>query len=206
MASGDEQILLDELRPIALSITEDDRYPPPPPPGLWRSIEEEAFGAGQANAAGPDQDQDGLASVTPISHRRRWVASGLAVAAAVALLLGVLAVSDSGDTVVGTAELAAIEDRGAGSADLVDADGTLRLRIETSDVVADDGEYLELWLIDETVTGLVSLGPVGEDGLYDLPDGIDPGAFPIVDISTEAHDGDPTHGGRSIVRGQLELA
>ena len=68
----------------------------------------------------------------------------------------------------------------------------------------DDG-YLELWLIDPTVTRLVSLGPLRTDGIYDIPAGVDPAAFPIVDVSVEPVDGDPTHSGDSVLRGELTL-
>ena len=53
------------------------------------------------------------------------------------------------------------------------------------------------------VQRLVSLGPVRADGTYDLPAGLDPAAFPIVDVSGERIDGDPTHSGDSVLRGQL---
>ncbi len=65
--------------------------------------------------------------------------------------------------------------------------------------------YLELWLIDPTVTRLVSLGPLRTDGIYDIPAGVDPAAFPIVDVSVEPVDGDPTHSGDSVLRGELTL-
>ena len=81
---------------------------------------------------------------------------------------------------------------GSGRAELVADDGTLQLRLETAALDADDG-FLEVWLIDPTVTRLVSLGPLRPDGVYDLPSGVDPAAFPIVDISIEPVDGDPTH-------------
>ena len=69
----------------------------------------------------------------------------------------------------------------------------------------DDDGYLELWLIDPSVTKMVSLGPLRPDGLYDLPPGVDPSAFPIVDISAEPVDGDPAHSGNSLLRGTLPL-
>ena len=60
-------------------------------------------------------------------------------------------------------------------------------------------------MIDPEVSQLVSLGPLREDGLYDLPAGLDPEAFPIVDVSVEPIDGDPTHSGDSLLRGQLQF-
>ncbi len=60
-------------------------------------------------------------------------------------------------------------------------------------------------MIDEGVTRLVSLGPLRPDGTYDLPDTIDPRDFPVVDVSVEPVDGDPTHSGDSRLRGTLEF-
>ena len=93
---------------------------------------------------------------------------------------------------------------GSGRAELLAHDGGYQLRLETSDLQDDDG-YLELWLIDPSVTKMVSLGPLRPDGLYDLPPGVDPSAFPIVDISAEPVDGDPAHSGNSLLRGTLPL-
>ena len=94
--------------------------------------------------------------------------------------------------------------RAPGRAELLDRDGSYQVRVETEGLDADDG-YLELWLLDPTATRLVSLGPLRADGLYDVPSGVDPGEFPVVDVSVEPVDGDPTHSGQSVLRGQLVL-
>ena len=93
---------------------------------------------------------------------------------------------------------------GSGRAELVNADGVKQIRLETADLDAGDG-FLEVWVIDPSVTKLVSLGPLRPDGIYDLPEGLDPAQFPIVDISVEPVDGDPTHSGNSVLRGQLTV-
>ena len=95
-------------------------------------------------------------------------------------------------------------DAGSGRAELVNADGVKQIRLETADLDAGDG-FLEVWVIDPSVTKLVSLGPLRPDGIYDLPEGLDPAQFPIVDISVEPVDGDPTHSGNSVLRGQLTV-
>ena len=74
-------------------------------------------------------------------------------------------------------------------------------------VRADDSSdgYREVWLIDANVEGMVSLGILdGSSGQFVIPDGVEVGDFPIVDVSWEPLDGDPTHSGDSIVRGQIE--
>ena len=52
---------------------------------------------------------------------------------------------------------------------------------------------------------MVPLGVLrpGEQTL-ELPSGLDLGEFPIVDVSVEPLDGDPTHSGVSVARGVLE--
>jgi hypothetical protein len=44
---------------------------------------------------------------------------------------------------------------------------------------------------------------VRPDATYAVPGGIDYRNFPIVDVSVEPPDGDPTHSGDSILRGTL---
>ena len=82
-------------------------------------------------------------------------------------------------------------------------DGSRVLRLELDADAPDEG-YLEVWLIDTAVEGMVPVGVVraGTEELV-LPADIDVDRFPIVDVSVEPLDGDPTHSGVSIARGQL---
>ncbi|MCS5723547.1 anti-sigma factor [Herbiconiux sp. CPCC 203407] len=62
----------------------------------------------------------------------------------------------------------------------------------------------EVWLIRGDGTGLVSIGFLdGREGRFDVPSGIDLAQYSLVDISAETDDGDPTHSGDSILRGEL---
>ncbi len=57
-----------------------------------------------------------------------------------------------------------------------------------------------------TWSGLVSLGVLdGTEGRFDVPDGLDLAEFPVVDVSEEHFDGDPSHSGDSVVRGPLDV-
>jgi len=86
----------------------------------------------------------------------------------------------------------------------VSADGSRHLVVTLGGAKAESG-YHEVWLIDTGVTKLVSIGVLdGATGSFDLPPGLDLGQFPVVDISEEHFDGNPTHSGDSIVRGVLE--
>ena len=142
----------------------------------------------------------------PSARRRDWRVWEVAAAAAVVLVVAVGVVIGSGSsddsTVIATAALEPLGDTGEGSAELVERDGLLQLQLSTSGIDAGDG-FLEVWVINTDVTQLVSLGPLRNDGIYELPPGLDPASFPIVDVSVEPIDGVPTHSGDSVLRGQL---
>ena len=125
-------------------------------------------------------------------------------AAAAVVVVGLVVATDTSDTSLASAPLDRLGPAGTGEAELVDDDGTLSLRVDTEGLDAGDG-FLEVWVIDPDVTRLVSLGPLRPDGTYDLPPGLDPEDFPVVDVSVEPLDGDPTHSGDSVLRGQLEF-
>jgi hypothetical protein len=60
-----------------------------------------------------------------------------------------------------------------------------------------------VWLIDRDVKKMVPVGILrGTNGQFVLPDGLDVGAYPVVDISVETP-GDPRHSGRSVLRGTI---
>ena len=71
----------------------------------------------------------------------------------------------------------------------------------------DPNSIYEVWMIDTDVSGMISLGNLssldGRTARIDLPTSIDHSAFPVVDISVEPLDGDPTHSGQSVLRGVL---
>ncbi len=86
----------------------------------------------------------------------------------------------------------------------VAADGARTLVVTLDGDGTDDG-YHEVWLIDRDVTRLVSLGVLtGTEGRFTVPPSLDLGEFPVVDVSDEPLDGDPSHSGDSIIRGVLD--
>jgi hypothetical protein len=150
------------------------------------------------------------ATVVPLRPRR----SRLLLAAAAALVVGVgvgagaVALSgrdDDGLAVAATA-LDPLEDSGAsGEARVLERDdGTRTLRVDLTAADLEDGFY-EVWLIDEAVEDMYSLGVVqgGGEVTLEVPPGVDLGEFPVVDVSVEPLDGDPTHSGVSVARGVL---
>ena len=152
------------------------------------------------------------ASVVPLRTRR----SRLLLAAAASLVVGVgigagaVALGTGGDDdglAVAAAALDPLGDSGAtGEARVVERDdGTLVLEVDLTAADVQDGFY-EVWLLDEAVEDLVSLGVVrgGSEVALTLPSGLDLGEYPVVDVSVEPLDGDPGHSGVSVARGVLE--
>ena len=215
------------LRAIGRDLSADDLGWDAPPDDLWARIEAEAFGVAAAPVIEPPATEPPVAeppvvgvgggsaddtTVVPFpgpdQRKRRWLVPVAAVAAAALIVGGIITVNATrpGDEpeLIASVTLDVLGDAGSGRAELVNADGVKQIRLETADLDAGDG-FLEVWVIDPSVTKLVSLGPLRPDGIYDLPEGLDPAQFPIVDISVEPVDGDPTHSGNSVLRGQLTV-
>src|SRR5690606_38255976 len=174
----------------------------------------EAAGAGGAHAvpgeAGGGPVGGGGERGSVVRPARWWRSPALLAAAAVVVVAGIvgamlLAVGGAGGPeVVATVELLPLGDVTGASGSLVEVDGRRELDIE-ADVAAlpDPGGFYEVWLIDEDVEGMISLGPLRADGTYEVPSDVDYRDYPIVDVSVEPDDGDPTHSGSSILRGTL---
>ncbi len=201
--------------------------PVAPPAHVWAAIAA-ATGVGAESAvpaAGPvpqppaavrpepPADPEPLAEVRPLRPRR----SRLLLAAAASLVVGAgigagaVTLGDGDDEDDAFVALAATdldplgENEASGQAEVVERpDGSRVLRLELDADAPQEG-YLEVWLIDTAVEGMVSVGVVsaGTEEL-ELPADLDIGDYPVVDVSVETLDGDPTHSGVSIARGQLE--
>ncbi len=187
------------LGALARELADDDRRLEEPPVDLWASIEAQAMP---------------VASVTSLDSRRRWRSMPVILAAAAALLLGVvvgaqfLGGDEADSRLVASVDLVndglQVPNPDHGMAELIEEDGSYVLDVDVPDLPPADG-YYELWVIDTDVAGMFSLGEVDGSGRYELPPGVEPGEFPVVDISVEAHDGDAAHGGQSIWRGVLDV-
>jgi anti-sigma-K factor RskA len=101
----------------------------------------------------------------------------------------------------------ALAPAGAGArAVIVEAGGTRELDLDARGLApSQPGQFYEVWAL-RSAERLVSLGTfrVGADGRAHarmaMP--VDARAFPVVDISVERADGDPTHSGRSVLRSE----
>lgn len=161
--------------------------------------------------ATPVGDSSPVADVVPIGRSRRspWLLAAAALLV-VAGLVASLAIRNSDSA----SRIASVAMTGDGLADglarpgeaiLERSDGRYRLRIDLPEGSQAGDDYLELWMIDTEVKGMVSLGPIEGSETIVLPVGVDPETFPIVDVSREPADGVPTHSGKSILRGQLNV-
>ncbi|WP_084101612.1 anti-sigma factor [Demequina sp. NBRC 110051] len=184
-----------------------------PPAGVWDAI------AAGVSTPEPRDDlaarraaREDVARADSTRERSgpRWWALGAAAAAGVVIGgVGVAALGGGGEdvrTVLASSaltDLATEQPAGEATVEVLD-DGERVLVIDTSEVAQPENAYLEVWLIDEQIEGMVSLGHLtGEHTVFTLPEGVDIAQFPIVDISVEPVDGIPTHSGESITRGVL---
>jgi hypothetical protein len=198
--------------------------PVAPPPAVWASIAAAtgvsvtprtepapSTAARPVPAEEPGTAEEPIADVVPLRRRtpRPWL---LAVAAAVvgaAVGAGAVAVLQGGDddgAPLAAAALDPLEDADAsGSARVVErADGTRVLEVDLRAPDLQDA-YYEVWLLEPDVSGLVPLGTTqAGTTVFEIPAGLDLDQFPVVDVSVEPLDGDPSHSGDSVVRGVLE--
>ena len=189
-----------------------------PPASVWQAVSDElgldpaVRPGGRRSASAAPPPAVGAPPPARAAARRRGAGSRwLAVAAAAGVVVGGLGVRwwdqrEPSPVVLDQAQLQALPDwpDAAGEAVVKEtADGARRLVVTLEGV--DDGDgYREVWLIDTSVSKLVSIGVLhGGEGSFALPDGLDLTEYPVVDISEEHFDGDPTHSGDSIVRGVL---
>jgi Anti-sigma-K factor rskA len=119
---------------------------------------------------------------------------------------GAVALSDreGGEALVAT-DLEPLDDRGAaGNAEVIVSGDDSQLRVQLDAPEPTDG-YYEVWLLEPSVERMVQVGVVrAGTTTLDLPEGLDLAEYPIVDVSVEPLDGDPTHSGVSVARGELE--
>jgi anti-sigma-K factor RskA len=224
MTDGNLQLDEDEARIDALlrSMTDDDLEFAAPPADLWNDIEAAVFAVSPSDTVGEESGESPTNNVVDITSRfRRGTAFFAAAAAAVVVVIGALVVAASGNDspsfeVVGDARLDWQEGFVAEGAELtVDAtilgtDSAQAVQLNAAALPPRAGEDLELWLIGIDAAGELTISTLGiiesdADGTYEVPDDFDSSAFDtvLVDISYEPRDGDETHSGASIVRGEV---
>lgn len=213
--------------PELLSVPQLAAGGPPvaPPPAVWAAIaaatgvraeprselrtEQAAPPVVAPPVVAPPAEPDG-GTVVPFRSRRRplllaaaAVVTGAVVGAgAVALVQG----EDGDGERVTAVALDPLPDADAsGRAEVVErADGSRVLQVDLDAPELEDS-YYEVWLIDRSVEGMFPLGVVAPGSqTVELPAGLDLAEFPLVDVSVEPLDGDPTHSGVSVARGEIQ--
>ena len=193
----------------------------PPPPRVWDAIaaatgvstsltNEPGVAPAPAAAPAPVAPREAPGgTVVPFRSRRRPVllAAAAVLTGAVVGAGAVAVVQSTGEDgeAVATVELDLLPEA-SGSADVVVRDdGSRVLELDLDAPALGDDSYYEVWVIDREVSGMYPLGAV-EPGTQtvELPDGIDLDEYPLVDVSVEPLDGDPTHSGVSVARGNLD--
>jgi hypothetical protein len=196
-----------------------------PPAAVWESVEAEidrtsgravpavVAGAGSAPAVDPREDAAPRGTGGSAASGRRWVtAAWVAGAAAAGIVIGVVgarAVDDdrggASVTVASTSLDTLDTGQAKGTADIVRQDGRLDLEVSTQPIDPDGG-YLEVWLINQDLKRMVSVGvlePKQTDQTFAIPQELLDQGYTIVDISREGFDDSPAHSGDSVVRGTL---
>lgn len=185
----------------------------PVPDGLRARVLAEALGQGVAPQA---------ADVAPVPLRRRhavplWLATAAAVIGLVAGLgLGRWTAADpvaapepdpepSGAVVASAALTALDSDAPRGDVEAFDAaDDVVQVSVRARELGGEPG-FHEVWLINVDGKRMVALGILarGDDGTFEVPRRLIDEGYRILDISVEPDDGDPTHSGVSLARGEL---
>ena len=184
----------------------------PPPPSVWDAVRTEL--GGQESSSATASEPVDFAARAPATGRStprpgRPLALLLAAAAGAGLMYAVPALVDRDEDgqpqVLARGELTQVEGEvGLGSAEIVEREGAQLLVVDLDEELDSSEGYLEVWLLRPDVSGMLTLGVLdGSHGEYLLPPGTDVQAYPVVDISVERLDGDPTHSGVSLARGQV---
>jgi len=176
-----------------------------PPPRVWESV--------KAELGLDDRPQVSVAAVPEAAAEPpRAFRPGRWAAAAAAALVAVVGIGLAawrpwaGPTEVTSVVLEPLEPgaRSRGEARIVQDGQRRELQVEASGLPLRTG-YHEVWLLEPGSGRMLSLGVLdtGEPTRLPLPAGLPLEAFPVVDVSEEAFDGEPAHSGRSVLRGTL---
>ena len=111
-----------------------------------------------------------------------------------------------GDDLIGTAVMASVTTDGSPArAEMTRAaDGEMHLAVHVPQVPAPEDGYLEVWIRDDAGSRMISLGTVTrQDTTLTVPEGVDLASYPVLDVSHEHFDGDPSHSTLSLWVGEM---
>jgi Anti-sigma-K factor rskA len=176
--------------------------PVPPPPRVWDAI------AAATGVSTSPREEPAAAEVVelPVRRRpRRWLPLAAAVLVGGVVGAGVVTLHRNDGSVVAETTLSPLAtDDASGRAEVRQRDGLRSLQVDLKAPPLPEG-YYEVWVMQPDAVRMVPVGVVHRgDTVLPLPDGLDLGAYPVVDVSVEPLDGNPAHSGLSVARGQLQ--
>ncbi len=180
-----------------------------PPADLWAGIASEL---GLDPAAGTPASAASPPAPTGISRRAllggiagAFAAGGLAGAGITWLAGG----EDQPELVETEVQLAPLEelDDAQGRARLLREGSALFLDIELDDDIANPDGYVEVWLINEDLTRMITVGtfPPGRHVRLQVDPALVEQRYTIVDLSNEPYDDNPAHSGDTVLRSTQTL-
>lgn len=181
-----------------------------PPADLWAGIASELGLSADAPTSGAAAPPSGQSS----GITRRALFAGLAAAFVAGGLAGVgitwLAGHDEEPTQVETeVQLAPLEelDDVQGRARLLREGSALFLDIELDADIANPDGYVEVWLINEDLTRMITVGtfPPGRHVRLQVDPELVDQRYTIVDLSNEPYDDNPAHSGDTVLRSTQTL-
>ncbi len=192
----------DEIAEVARQVEPHDFDRIAPPPQVWNNILAEL----EVEVASQE--------ATARRKSRGWHSSAriLSIAAVTLLMVGVavaLVSSRTGDSSITEVAAAMMTDEGlqvpttaTADARFVCEDDECFVELDMTALPDTGPDELELWVINGDVTDMYSLGTITQPiDRFPIPHGVTADEFPIIDISVEPLDGDPTHSGQSMLRG-----
>ena len=209
------------LREVLSAVREPSPELVPAPARVWDAVAAE-IGRGDSSAATAPEPATAQPPAPPVdlaSHRadrgrRRaplmWIAgaaaAGLVVGAVGGRLLNGADPEPTAVTVASTSLDTLDTQQAQGTADVLRHDGRVDLAVHTEPLDPPEDGYLEVWLINEDLQRMVSVGvlrPGAADQTFAIPQELLDQGYVIVDISREGFDDAPEHSGDSVVRGSL---
>ncbi|KAA9110395.1 anti-sigma factor [Microbacterium rhizomatis] len=180
-----------------------------PDPVVWTRIAQELHLSAPSDEGADEKVAAGAVRRSRASRLRTFWSLAAAIALLAGIGLGGWALGQRSALVpVAEAALAPFPDHpGAEGSALVeqkrDGEQVVRVTLEASQT---PDTYREVWLITADASALISLGVLdGTEGTFPIPAGVNLKDYVLVDISQEKIDGNPSHSGDSIVRGELRF-
>ncbi len=200
---------VDSLAAVKEILADGGPMPVEAPSHVWSAIEA-AIREEPAPAEVADIESSPGQRAAQSSSRRSSGLSLLGAAAAGAAVMwvgsAVLSPDDASESrVVASAELAPLEGSlQPAEAEIIERDGQRILRVDARDLPRVPDGYLQVWLLGDGASGMVTIGALSEnDEEFALPQGLSTDTFATVDVSVEHYDGNPEHSGESLWRGPI---